>query len=84
MGKYPRGGFVTYHCKEAFTLGSKCVDAVCKECKDNEENHGHSCHLCKQKMITYKDETIQSYMPRRRPDWPGPGPVYCGICEIKL
>ncbi len=84
---YKRGrdkGFVANHCKLAFAAGSECVDAICRECKKNPINKDHSCPVCHQNIGTYKDETDVRCMPRRRPNWEGPGPVVCGICEITM
>ena len=33
-------------------------------------------------MVDHKSETLESMMPRKRPNWPGPGPETCAICEI--
>jgi len=84
---YKRGlenRFVAYHCKLAFGAGSKCVDAICHKCKLNPENKDHSCPECNQNIGDYSEETNQGYMPRKRPNWEGPGPVVCGICEITM
>ena len=85
MGTYKRGPatkFVVYHCKKALEEGSACVDAVCHSCRFTAANENHSCPECKQKIGDYKAETNQAYMPRKQPNWPGPGPIVCGICEI--
>ena len=81
---YKRGQFVTYHCQKAFQEGSACIDAVCSLCKQEEGNEGHSCNICKQSIKDYLIMDDQSFMPRKRPDWPGPGPEFCGICEVRL
>lgn len=87
VGKYKRGAatrFVAYHCKKAFEEGSACVDAVCMKCRFAEGSEGHSCTECKESISDYHEMIDQSYMPRNRKNWPGPGPVFCGICEIRL
>ena len=85
VGKYRSGigkQFVVWHCKSAFTEGSACVDGVCGRCKINDENKGHSCKNCKQKVCDYKYEDNQTMMMRERKNWEGPGPEKCAICRI--
>ena len=74
--------FVVWHCKGAFTEGSACVDGVCGQCKINDDNKGHSCKNCKQKLCDYKYEDNQTMMMRERKNWEGPGPEKCAICRI--
>ena len=77
VGKYRSGigkQFVFWHCKGAFTEGSACVDGVCGQCKINDDNKGHSCKNCKQKLCDYKYEDNQTMMMRERKNWEGPGP----------
>ena len=88
VGQYGRGKgkmkFVIWHCKDAFEAGKKCVDGVCGACKIDQNKNGHKCPICKESIIDYRQETNATYMPHKRPNWIGPGPTNCAICEIEL
>ena len=88
VGQYGRGKgkmkFVIWHCKDAFEAEKKCVDGVCGACKIDHNKNGHKCPICKESIIDYRQETNATYMPRKRPNWIGPGPTNCAICEIEL
>ena len=84
VGKYRRGRFIVWHCKDAFEAGKDCVDGVCGQCKVECTNDGHSCGICGQNIGDYKAEDNQGMMPRNRKNWPGPGPEECVICGIEL
>ena len=84
--QYGRGKrkFVIWHCKNAFEAKNKCVDGVCGECKIRHNKNGHKCPLCKMSIVDYREESNATYMPRKRPNWGGPGPEKCAICAIEL
>ena len=87
VGTYTKGfgkGFIIYHCREAFKKGSACVDGVCRQCKLDHNDSGHKCDVCNQDICDYKEEENQTMMWRTRPNWGGPCPELCSICEIEM
>ena len=76
--------FVVWLYKDAFEAGKKCVDGVCGACKIDHNGNGHRWPICKESIVDYRQETNARYMPRKRPNWNGPGPTNCAICDIVL